>query len=160
VFTQALLFSRRADVETLLSARLKGEIIMPAISHLFFRAGILFLLTGIGLGLAMSISQNHDVIGAHAHINLLGWVTSALFGGYYALNPAKAEGLLPRVHFWVYTLGVAIMSVSLYLLLKGTPGMEPFVAIGSLLTAAGVLIAAFVFFAPASAGTIRIQPAE
>jgi cbb3-type cytochrome oxidase subunit 1 len=131
---------------------------MPKVSHLFFRAGILFLIVGIGLGLIMSISQQHDVIGAHAHINLLGWVTSALFGGYYALNPAKAEGMLPRVHFWLYTAGVAIMSVSLYLLLKGNTGMEPLVAAGSLLTAAGVLIAAYVIFTPAAAG--RMQPAE
>jgi cbb3-type cytochrome oxidase subunit 1 len=121
---------------------------MPAISHLFFRAGILFLLIGIGLGLVMSISQNHDVIGAHAHINLLGWVTSALFGGYYALNPAKAEGLLPRIHFWVYTFGVALMSLSLYMLLKGVTGWEAPVAIASLLVAAGALIGAFVFFTP------------
>ena len=134
---------------------------MPFVSHLFFRAGILFLLAGIGLGLAMSISQNHDVIGAHAHINLLGWVTSALFGGYYALNPAKAEGLLPRIHFWIYTLGVAVMSISLYLLLKGNAGMEAPVAIGSLLVAAGVLIAAWVIFMPAGTGsTARMQPAE
>jgi len=134
---------------------------MPSVSHLFFRAGILFLLAGIGLGLAMSITQVHDVIGAHAHINLLGWVTSALFGGYYALNPAKAEGLLPRVHFWLYTAGVAVMSVSLYLLLKQTPGMEPLVAAGSLITAVGVLIGAWVIFAPAGSGaTTRILPAE
>lgn len=133
---------------------------MPKISHLFFRAGILFLITGIGLGLAMSISQNHDVIGAHAHINLLGWVTSAIFGGYYALNPAKAEGRLPQIHFWVYTAGVALMSVALYLLLKGTTGAEPFVALGSLLTAAGVLIGAYVFFTPAPNAAPRMQPAE
>lgn len=132
---------------------------MPAVSHLFFRAGILFLLVGIGLGLTMSISQNHDVIGAHAHINLPGWVTSAIFGGYYALNPAKAAGLLPRVHFWVYTAGVVIMGISLYLLLKGNTAMEPLVAIGSLLSAAGILIGAYVFFTPAPA-TGRMQPAE
>src|SRR5690606_4692474 len=126
-----------------------GRFEMPTVSHLFFRAGILFLVVGIGLGLAMSISQNHDVIGAHAHINLLGWVTSALFGGYYALNPAKAEGLLPKIHFWLYTAGVVIMSVALYLLLKGDAGMTGAVAAGSLLTAAGVLIAAWVIFMPA-----------
>jgi hypothetical protein len=133
---------------------------MPHVSHLFFRAGILFLVIGIGLGLAMSISQTHDVIGAHAHINLLGWVTSALFGGYYALNPAKAEGLLPRIHFWLYTIGVAVMGVSLYFLLKGTAGMEAPVAIGSLLVAAGVLIAVWVIFMPAGEGShARMRPA-
>lgn len=133
---------------------------MPKISHMFFRAGILFLIVGISLGLIMSISQNHDVIGAHAHINLLGWVTSAIFGGYYALNPAKAEGMLARVHFWVYTLGVLLMTVSLYLLLKGNTGFVPLVAVGSLITAAGVLIGAYIFFMPAGTTTARMQPAE
>jgi hypothetical protein len=133
---------------------------MPAISHLFFRAAILFLIIGIGVGLAMSITQVHDVVGAHAHVNLLGWVTSAIFGGYYALNPAKAEGLLPRVHFWVYTVGVVIMSGALYMLLKGNAGMEPLVAGGSLLVAAGVLVGAYVIFMPAGSIASRVQPAE
>lgn len=134
---------------------------MPKVSHLFFRAGILFLIVGIALGLIMSMSQVHDLVGAHAHINLLGWVTSAIFGGYYALNPAKAEGMLPRLHFWVYTIGVVIMSGALYLLLKGNAGMVPLVAGGSLLTAAGVLIGAWVIFMPAtSLGGVRAQPAE
>ena len=48
---------------------------MPKISHLFFRTAVLFLIVGIGMGLQMAISQNHNVIGAHAHVNLLGWVT-------------------------------------------------------------------------------------
>lgn len=133
---------------------------MPVVSHMFFRAGILFLIVGVGLGLIMSMSQVHDVVGAHAHINLLGWVTSALFGGYYALNPAKADDMLPKVHFWVFTAGVVIMSAGLYLLLKGNEGMVPLVAGGSLLTAAGVLIGAYVFFSPATALGARAQPAE
>lgn len=133
---------------------------MPAVSHLFFRAGILFLIIGIAVGLTMSISGVHDVTGAHAHINLLGWVTSAIFGGYYALNPAKAEGMLPKVHFWLYTAGVVLMTFSLYLLLKGNPSWEPGVAIGSLLVAGGILIAAYIFFAPVGAATARAHPAE
>src|SRR5690606_12881968 len=47
---------------------------MPAISNYYFRTAILFLLAGIAVGIQMSISQVHNVTGAHAHINLLGWV--------------------------------------------------------------------------------------
>jgi hypothetical protein len=121
---------------------------MPGISHLFFRTAVVFLIVGIGMGLQMAITQNHSVIGAHAHINLLGWVTSAIFGGYYALNPAKAEGRLPLIHYGVYTIGVAIMGASLYLLLQGNAAMEPVVAISSLVTFAGVLIFAWAVFMP------------
>lgn len=126
---------------------------MPKISEYFFRSAILFLIVGIGIGLHMSITQNHDVIGAHAHINLLGWVTSALFGGYYALNPAKAGGRLPIIQFWAYTVGVAIMAVSLYLLLKGNTALEPVVAVSSLITFAGVLLFAWIVWMPAGSRT-------
>jgi hypothetical protein len=124
---------------------------MPRISEYYFRAAILFLLVGISIGIHMSISQNHNVIGAHAHINLLGWVTSALFGGYYALNPAKAAGRLPMLQFAVYTLGVVIMGFSLYLLLAGNVGMTPVVAASSLITFAGVLLFAWIVWMPAGA---------
>jgi len=122
---------------------------MPALANLYFRTAILFLIVGIGIGIHMSISGNHNVIGAHAHINLLGWVTSAIFGGYLALNPAKAAGLLPRLQYGVYVLGVLAMGVSLYLMLDGNAGIEPVVAISSLVTFAGVLLFALIIFMPA-----------
>ena len=132
---------------------------MPKISEYYFRAAILFLLAGISIGIHMSISQNHNVIGAHAHINLLGWVTSALFGGYYALNPAKAAGRLPMIQFAVYTLGVIVMGISLYLLLAGNAGMEPIVAVSSLITFAGVLLFAWIVWTPAGSGSRAIPQA-
>lgn len=132
---------------------------MPKISELFFRSAILFLIVGIGLGLQMSISQNFNVVGAHAHINLLGWVTSALFGGYYALNPAKATGPVPLIQYWVYTVGVAVMAISLYMLLTGNTSVEPIVAISSLVTFAGVLLFAWVVWMPAHRGIVA-HPAE
>lgn len=134
---------------------------MPRISEYYFRSAILFLIVGIGIGIHMSISQNHNVIGAHAHINLLGWVTSALFAGYFALNPAKASGRLPLIQYVVYTAGVVLMGASLYLLLAGNTALAPVVAVSSLITFAGVLLFAWIVWAPASAGLrVTPQPAE
>ncbi len=124
---------------------------MPKISHLFFRTAVLFLIVGIGMGLQMAITQNHNVVGAHAHVNLLGWVSSAIFGGYYALNPAKAEGRLPLIQYAVFTVGVVLMGASLYLLLQGNAGMEPLVAVSSLIVFAGVLLFAWTVFTPQTA---------
>ncbi|MCI5077771.1 hypothetical protein [Oricola sp.] len=119
---------------------------MPAISKLFFKTAILFLIAGIGIGLHMSISGVHNVTGAHAHANLLGWVTMAIMGTYYALVPAKAGGRLPMIQYGVYLLGLLIMLPSLYMLLLGNPQVEPLVAAGSLITFAGVFLFAFVIF--------------
>ena len=134
---------------------------MPRISEYYFRSAILFLVVGIGVGLHMSMSQDHSATGAHAHINLLGWVTSAVFGGYYALNPAKAAGRLPLIQYIVYTVGVVVMCASLYLLLTGTPAMEPVVAVSSLVAFAGVLLFAWIVWMPAaSVSRVMPQPAE
>ncbi|UYQ72751.1 hypothetical protein OF122_02945 [Pelagibacterium flavum] len=134
---------------------------MPKVSHLFFQSGIVFLIVGIGMGLQMSISGVHNVTGAHAHLNLLGWVTSALFGAYYALNPAKAALRLAMIHYGVYTLGVIAMIVGLYFLLQGNTSFEPLVVVGSLVTFAGVLIFAYTVFAPSrTASPARPRPAE
>lgn len=134
---------------------------MPRISDWYFKAAIVFLAVGIAMGLQMSISGNHNTIGAHAHVNLLGWVTSAIFGIYYALNPAKAEGRLPMVQFGIYVLGVVVMVVALYFLLLGNAALEQFVAAGSMITFVGVLLFGYVVFAPARAAAGgKVMPAE
>ncbi|MHA6729033.1 hypothetical protein [Devosia sp. A369] len=122
---------------------------MPRISKYFFRTAILFLLVGIAVGLHMSISGNHGVASAHAHINLLGWVTSALFGGYYALNPAKAVGRLPMLQYAIYTLGVVVMTASLYMLLQGNTAIVPVLSVFSIVTFIGVLLFAWIVWTPA-----------
>jgi drug/metabolite transporter (DMT)-like permease len=119
---------------------------MPRIAQLYFKTAVLFLIVGIGMGLNMAISQDHSVIGAHAHCNLLGWVTMAIFGGYHALNPRKAERRLAMIQYCVYTAGVVLMVPSLYLMLLGNAAMEPIVAIASIVTFIGVLLFAFIIF--------------
>jgi uncharacterized PurR-regulated membrane protein YhhQ (DUF165 family) len=86
-------------------------------------------------------------------------VTSALFGGYYALNPAKAAGPLPMVQYGVYTFGVLLMTTALYVLLQGNPAAETAVAIGSIIAFIGVLLFAWIVWAPAPRHSLA-QPAE
>ena len=119
---------------------------MPLVSRLFFRTAILFLIGGIGIGLHMAMSQDHTAATAHAHINLLGWVTMAIFGVYYALNPVKAARRLALVQYGVYTLGVLMMAPSLYLLMEGHTALEPLVGIASMITFAGVILFGVVVF--------------
>ncbi|SMQ70621.1 hypothetical protein SAMN06295905_1905 [Devosia lucknowensis] len=121
---------------------------MPSLAHVYFRTAILFLIAGICIGIYMSMSENHAVVGAHAHINLLGWVTSALFGTYLALNPGKASGLLPRLQYFIYVVGVTVMGASLYLMLDGNTALVPVVAGASIVTFVGVLLFAVIIFMP------------
>lgn len=123
---------------------LRGMKRMPQVSHYYLKTAIVFLIIGIAMGLQMSISGNHNVIGAHAHVNLLGWVT---------LVPGKAEGRLAMIQYWVYTGGVVVIMPALYFMLLGNEALEPMVAIGSLVSFAGVILFAYMVFtneAPAS----------
>lgn len=132
---------------------------MPRLAELYFKSAVIFFIIGISIGLKMAISEDHTVIGAHAHCNLLGWVSMALFGGYYALNPKKAERRIAMIQYYVYTLGVAMMVPALYMMLEGNMAMEPLVAVSSLIVFAGVLLFAFVIFSPKdSVATPTPQP--
>ncbi|OCP17779.1 MULTISPECIES: hypothetical protein [unclassified Ensifer] len=119
---------------------------MPRLAQLYFKTAIIFLIIGISMGLHMAIGHDHSAIGAHAHANLLGWVTMAIFGGYHALNPAKAQKRLAMIQYCVYTAGVAVLVPSLYLMLTGSPQLEPVVAIASIIIFIGVLLFAAIIF--------------
>jgi drug/metabolite transporter (DMT)-like permease len=120
---------------------------MPRVSQLFFKTAVIFLIAGIGLGLYMGMSGDHRAFTAHAHINLLGWVSSAIFGGYYALNPAAAGRGIAMAHYVIYTIGLIVMLPALYLMFgKEMTFLEPLVGIGSLIVALGIAIFAVIVF--------------
>lgn len=132
---------------------------MPALSQLYFKTAIIFLVIGIAAGIHMSITGDHSVMGAHAHTNLLGWVTMALFGTYFAFEPEKARSRLARIQYGVYTIGVVVMMPSLYFLLKGNPALEPLVAISSLVVFVGVLLFAIMIFSSKKTAASKAAPA-
>lgn len=119
---------------------------MPQIAENFFKLAVVFLIFGIMMGLQMSISGNHNVTGAHAHTNLVGWVTMALFGGYYALNPAKAGTRLAKIHFWSFAGAAIVLAPSIYLMYMGFTAIEPLLAISSIVAFLSVLVFAAVVF--------------
>lgn len=127
---------------------------MPQVAENFFKMAVVFLIVGILMGLQMSISGAHNIIGAHAHTNLVGWVTMALFGGYYALNPAKAETRMARIHFWSFAVSAVVLAASLYAMYMGFTAIEPLLAISSIVAFLSVLVFAGVVFTKAEA-TVR-----
>ncbi|HEV7309583.1 hypothetical protein [Ensifer sp.] len=132
---------------------------MPRLAQLYFKTAIIFLIIGLMMGLHMAISQDHAATPAHAHTNLLGWVTMAIFGTYHALNPLKAERRLSLLQYYVYTSGVGVLVPSLYLMTTGHPEIEPIVAAASVVAFVGVLMFAVVIFTSAQAvGQQRVAP--
>jgi hypothetical protein len=113
---------------------------MANISNWFFRLAVLWLLAGITLGLVMAASHDHSAFPAHAHMNLLGWVSMSIFGVFYRLFPAAAASKLAKAHFWIYVPAHFVQMVTLFILVKGNPDIEPVLAIASFVVAAGIIV--------------------
>jgi cbb3-type cytochrome oxidase subunit 1 len=106
----------------------------------------LCVLAGMLWGIRMGITGDHLLASAHAHLNLVGWVTLALFGFYYRLTPAACASRLARVHAVVAILGVLVLVPGIALAIQGgPPGMAIAGALLSLLSMVLFLLSLFRF---------------
>ena len=113
---------------------------MPRLSQMFIKSAVIYVIIGMLLGIAMGMKQDFTLAPAHAHLNLIGWVSLALMGLYYNAVPAKAQWRSAHVQFWLSTLGVWVMIPGLVLTLLQVPPGEVLVILGSLITLAGMIL--------------------
>ncbi|MGR3322819.1 MAG: hypothetical protein ACU0DK_12905 [Pseudooceanicola sp.] len=105
---------------------------MNGIALLFLAAGVLCALIGMAWGIQMSATGNHLLSPAHAHLNLLGWVSLAVFAIYYHVVPAAAQSLLAKVHLVLALAGVALIVPGIVSAIQHTG--ETMAKLGSVLT--------------------------
>ena len=117
---------------------------MQRVARNFFTLAIIFALCGMALGIHMGMSGDHGQMPTHAHIMLAGWVTSAIFAFFYHLFPSAGDRTLATVHFWLTTVSVIGLVVSLYFLMAGNESMEPVLGIASIGFLLGMLLFAFI----------------
>jgi peptidoglycan/LPS O-acetylase OafA/YrhL len=123
-------------------------IVSNSTSLLFFRTAAILLIIGMLFGIYMSASGNHAATGAHAHLNLIGFVVMSIYGVFFALNPQKSAGRLPKVLWGLNTVAAVVMFPALVLLLNGYPAFEPVVAAASFLALGGAILFAVLLFLP------------
>lgn len=111
---------------------------MRGLAYFCIVSAAMYALAGMAFGIVMAASHDHTLMTVHAHLNLLGWVSMAIYGLYYHAVPAAADTRLAKVHVGVATLGLWIMIPGIAIAVLGmTEG--PAVA-GSLLTILGMLL--------------------
>src|SRR5699024_9218995 len=102
---------------------------------------VVYFVIGIGFGMYMGIADQFQFSSAHAHINLLGWVSFALVGVIYHLFPVAGGNKMASVHFWLQMIGVPLLTFSMVLFGLGKFEVGgPLSGIGGTLVAIGVLI--------------------
>jgi hypothetical protein len=104
----------------------------------FLLTALAYALIGMALGIYMGITGNFAPSPVHAHINLVGWVTLALFGLMHRAYPRLRSHGLATIHFWVAEAGALILPIGIGL--KLFHDIELVVVVGSLLTIASVLL--------------------
>lgn len=109
-------------------------------SSLSFLAAILAGIVGMAWGIVMAISQNHSAMPAHAHLNLLGWVSLFLFGIYYHLHASLDVSRIARAQVWIWIVGTIALTIGVGLLHTGHPSGEPLAGIGSIVVLADMLL--------------------
>ena len=67
------------------------------IDKYFVLIALVYAIAGMLLGNVMGGSGDHTQMPTHAHINLVGWVSMALFGVFYHIWPQMKTGILPLV---------------------------------------------------------------
>jgi len=115
---------------------------MPRVSAAFFALGVVCVLIGMVFGMWMGATHDFVAAPAHAHLNLLGWVTMGLFGTFYALTRDTLSPKLAWANFALSALGVIVLVPALALMLMNgnDPAYEPGVTAGSVLSFLGMAV--------------------
>ena len=114
---------------------------MPRVSAAFFTVGALCVLVGMLWGMHMGQAEDFTLMAAHAHLNLVGWVTMSLYGTFYALTAQTMSPRLAWINFVLSLAGVLIMipSLAIYLATSDKTYIGPMV-IGEVLTLLGLIV--------------------
>jgi uncharacterized membrane protein len=123
-----------------------------------FRISISLALIGVVLGIVMGIRQDFALMPAHAHLNLLGFVTLFLSALYYRVVPEAAASRLARYQAVVSVAGAVVFPVGIAsVLLGGHDRFEPVVVAGALTVLLGMALFAVIVFR--TSGEVRAMPA-
>ncbi len=131
----------RVKLNSAESQFLKGECRnMANIDRWFLRIAVIYALVAMFLGITMGIREDFTQASTHAHLNLVGWVSMALYALVYRQYPAAAQSRFAMLHFWIANVGAVLLTVGIYTQMADMPSLAFIVISGSFITILGMLI--------------------
>ena len=103
----------------------------------------------------MSTTENFLFRGVHAHMNLVGWVSMALYGFIYKAYPAMAASKLAAWHFWIANAGALLLVLGIAFILLQLHALLPVVIAGSYLTLLSAVLFAVNIYSNAGASSAK-----
>ena len=97
---------------------------MKRVDVYFLLLACILLLCGATLGIVMGAREDFQLVPVHAHLNLAGWASLALFGLTYRAYPEIAATALARYHFIVSGIASVLLPIGIGLaVLRNSPGL-------------------------------------
>ncbi|MBT7951141.1 MAG: hypothetical protein HN764_05930 [Gammaproteobacteria bacterium] len=124
---------------------------MKKLGHNFLMTAILYGLWGTLMGSWLVFTKQSYLSQVHAHINLLGWVTMALFGVFYHFYPKVSESMLAAIHFWVANISVLTLNIGLWMFFEQNGGGQ-LIRIGAVLVPLSFILFFIVMWQARDAG--------
>lgn len=111
--------------------------------RLYILAGFLWLVAGMIFGIYLGITDQLQFANSHAHANLLGFVTSVLFGLLYRNWPVLLSSRLAWPQFALFQIGSLVLVAGKFDIDRGGGGsLAP---PGSVLVVMGTLVMFWLF---------------
>lgn len=108
--------------------------------------GLAYAAAGMGLGIFMAASHNHGQHITHAHINLVGFVVSLIYGVIHKLWLGEKTPGLAKAQFIVHQTGAVAMFVGLFMLygdILPEAQLEPILSLSTIAVLLGALLMLF-----------------
>src|SRR5262245_2318781 len=113
---------------------------------IFIAAGLICLLIGEGFGIWMSqVPERFPLHPAHAHLNLAGWVTLALYGLIHRAYPELATAKPAPVQCLFAILGALVMAPGILIAINSGERDVMLAILGSLGVIVGTVLFAVMF---------------
>jgi cbb3-type cytochrome oxidase subunit 1 len=133
-------------------------------SSLSFRVAVLCVIAGMAMGIGMAASHDHSLMPAHAHLNLLGWVSLFLFGIYYERRPALDRSRLAAIQVVIWSVSTVVLTVAVSAIHLGYTAADPVAAVASVVLLSAMALFAYLVYRPEDAvvpgAAVGLAPAE
>jgi putative solute:sodium symporter small subunit len=114
----------------------------------FVLTGLGYAILGLLLGIYMAATRNHGHLVTHAHIMLVGFVVSFIYGLCHKLWLNNSESRLAKIQFYIHQVGAATLFVGLFLLYGkfiDIDTIDPILAVSSVIVLTGVILMKVLF---------------
>jgi len=114
----------------------------------FIITGFAYALAGLALGIFMAASRDHGHLVTHAHIMLIGFLVSFIYGLCHKLWLNNIVSKLSLVQFYCHQIGTIGLIVGLFLSygkFVSLETMDPFLALSSIAVLIGMVLMMVLF---------------